>query len=167
MSRAKIPTIPIEVEATRLGDIHIGYWRFGVYIGDTIPWGADGITDPRTGVIMVGEHLPDHHRWPILAHEYFEAVCKVWNPSLDLEHDQIQILGECLAHSFPDLIKLWWSLATPKERRCMLRDLMEFEDGDGETGKDLGAVYSGEASFQSSAEEEDRTEERIYSSQGP
>lgn len=164
MSKTKVPAIPVEVEATRLGDIHIGYWRFGVYIGDTIPWGADGITDPRTGVIMVGEHLPDHHRWPILVHEYFEAVCKVWNPSLDLDHDQIQILGECVAHSFPDLIKLWWSLASPKERRRMLGELMEPDDDEGELDEGVGVVRSGEASFQGSPPEEDRTEERIHPS---
>lgn len=161
MSGTKIPTVPVEVEAARLGEIHIGYWRFGVYIGDTIPWGADGLTDPKAGVIMLGEHLPDHHRWPVLTHEYFEAVCKVWAPSLDLDHDQIQILGECLAHSFPDLVKLWWSLAAPEERRRMLEELIG--GGNGDTGQGLGAVCSGETSFQGPAEEEKRAEERIHS----
>jgi len=139
-----IPGIPVELEVEHLGDIRIGAWRFRVYRGDTIPWGADGVTDTRTGCIVIGEHLATGHEWPVFCHEFFEAVAKCWHPSLDVDHPQIQILGEVLASSFPDLMRMWWSLAPQEERKAFLYELLDRFSEDGDDDESAGESFTEE-----------------------
>ena len=73
--------------------------------------GATAETDYWTGTIKIDNEVPPSRWFPLLMHEILEVLNLQYGEALQLNHEQISLLGEALAQVFADGAEILTALA--------------------------------------------------------